>query len=190
MEPGRQGVSSTEPFKRRASASRRINCAPSRSTETETRAARALLRGRLGHASSTDHEVNERQLVERAVAACQHGRPVGMAFPSGACPAARRMPDSRGSRLKTSPASEKKSSASSGRLIRLPRWNCRCSAAARTFLCAIARAGGREQSPGHWPWTSGWNVTATTMCWWCSTASRQRGWTGVTAILQRASRNG
>jgi len=65
--------------------------------ETETRAARALLRGRLGHASSTDHEVRERQLVERAVAACRHGRPVGMAFPSGRVPG--RPTDARLARL-------------------------------------------------------------------------------------------
>jgi PmbA protein len=50
--------------------------------EVEARAARALARGRLGHASSTDHETSERQLVASAVAASQHGRPVGMAFPS------------------------------------------------------------------------------------------------------------
>jgi PmbA protein len=50
--------------------------------EVEARAARALSHGRLGHASSTDHEASERQLVARAVAASQHGRPVGMQFPS------------------------------------------------------------------------------------------------------------
>jgi PmbA protein len=55
------------------------------------------LRGRLGHASSTDHEVKERQLVERAVAACRHGRPVGMAFPSGRAPS--RPTDARLARL-------------------------------------------------------------------------------------------
>jgi PmbA protein len=51
-------------------------------SEVEARAARALTRGRLGHASSTDHETSERQLVARAVAASQHGRSVGMAFPA------------------------------------------------------------------------------------------------------------
>jgi PmbA protein len=50
--------------------------------EVEARAARALTRGRLGHASSTDHETSERQLVARAVAASQHGRSVSMAFPA------------------------------------------------------------------------------------------------------------
>ena len=50
--------------------------------EAETRAARALARGRLGHASSTDHEATERQLVARAIAASRHGRLTGMAFPS------------------------------------------------------------------------------------------------------------
>jgi PmbA protein len=50
--------------------------------EIETRAARALMRGRLGHASSTDHSVRDRQLVERAMAASRHGQPVGLVFPS------------------------------------------------------------------------------------------------------------
>jgi PmbA protein len=50
--------------------------------EVETRAARALARSRLGHASSTDHEATERQLVARAIAASQHGRLTRMAFPS------------------------------------------------------------------------------------------------------------
>jgi PmbA protein len=50
--------------------------------EIETRAARALTRGRLGHASSTDPEANERQLIARAVAASLHGKPIGMTFPS------------------------------------------------------------------------------------------------------------
>ena len=43
---------------------------------------RTLARGRLGHASSTDHEATEHQLVARAIAASRHGRPTRMAFPS------------------------------------------------------------------------------------------------------------
>jgi len=39
------------------------------------------MRRRLGHASSTDHNVKDRQLVDRAIAASQHGRPVGVTFP-------------------------------------------------------------------------------------------------------------
>lgn len=50
--------------------------------EVEARAARALARSRLGHASSTDHEATERQLIARAIAASRHGRLTGMAFPS------------------------------------------------------------------------------------------------------------
>ncbi len=50
--------------------------------EVESQAARAILRGRLGHASSTDPEVSEKQLVARAVAASRHGKPTGIVFPS------------------------------------------------------------------------------------------------------------
>ncbi len=50
--------------------------------EIETKAARALARGRLGHASSTDHEATPQQLIARALAASQHGRPVRMLFPA------------------------------------------------------------------------------------------------------------
>ena len=46
------------------------------------RAARAVMRRRLGHASSTDASVRDRQLVDQAVSASQHGLPVGLAFPS------------------------------------------------------------------------------------------------------------
>jgi PmbA protein len=50
--------------------------------EVEAKAARAILRGRLGHASSTDHEVSEKQLVAHAVAASRHDKPTEMVFPS------------------------------------------------------------------------------------------------------------
>jgi PmbA protein len=44
------------------------------------------MRRRLGHASSTDHTVKDRQLVEQALSASRHGRPDGLAFPSTRVP--------------------------------------------------------------------------------------------------------
>lgn len=50
--------------------------------EFEAQAARVLTGGRLGHASTTDAEIDRTALLHRALWAARHGRPVGMAFPA------------------------------------------------------------------------------------------------------------
>ncbi len=80
------GVSSSE-FWRRAVETSRVGFRANRLRsvqiqEFEAQAARVLSDGRLGHASTTDVETGQDALIDRAMRSAQHGKPVGIMFPS------------------------------------------------------------------------------------------------------------